>query len=39
MIIVDSREPNHIKNSLKAKGVEVKENLLQVGDYLLDDGY
>jgi len=39
MIIVDSREPKHIINSLKSKKLEVKEEFIEVGDYLLDNGY
>ena len=38
-IIVDSREPSHIINSLKNKKLEVKTDFIEVGDYLLDNGY
>ena len=38
-IIIDTREPNSIKNSLKAKIKEVEVDFLEVGDYLLDNGY
>ena len=39
MIIVDSREPKHIISSLKSKKLDVKEEFIEVGDYLLDNGY
>ena len=39
MIIIDNREPNKIKNALKSKCSDVKEDFIEVGDYLLDNGY
>jgi len=39
MIIVDSREPNKIIKALRNKKLSVKEEFLEVGDYLLDNGY
>jgi len=38
-LIIDTREPNNIKNSLKAKIKNVEIDFLEVGDYLLDNGY
>ncbi len=39
MIIVDSREPNNIIKALRQKKLDVKEEFIEVGDYLLDNGY
>ena len=39
MIIVDSREPSSIVSKLKGKDLDIKEEFIEVGDYLLDDGY
>jgi len=39
MIIVDSREPNKIVSALVSKKLEIKKDFLEVGDYLLDNGY
>lgn len=38
-VIVDSREPNRIVNSLKKKIKDVETEFLDVGDYLLDNGF
>ena len=35
MIIADSREPRYIINSLKANGINVTRDFLEIGDYLL----
>lgn len=38
MIIIDTREPNDIIKSLKAK-IKIEEDFIEVGDYLLPNGY
>lgn len=38
-IIIDSREPNKISDSLKLKGIKIQRDFLDIGDYLLDDDY
>jgi ERCC4-type nuclease len=39
-MIIDSREPKEIIQKLKAKkDVKVEEDFIEVGDYLLSDGY
>ena len=38
MITADLREDNYIINKLKSSGIEIKVDLLEVGDYLLPDG-
>jgi len=35
MIVADSREPRYIINSLKANGINVTRDFLEIGDYLL----
>jgi len=39
MILIDNREPSKIIQALKDKKLEIKEDFLEVGDYLLDNGY
>lgn len=38
-IIRDTREPDNIKKSLIDKGLKIEDSFLEVGDYLLDDGF
>lgn len=39
MILIDKREPDRIIKKLKSKAPEVEEQFIEVGDYLLDDGF
>ena len=39
MIVVDSRESSSIFERLKEKQPDIKKEFLEVGDYLLDNGY
>jgi len=39
MIVVDDREPKDIVNMLKVKKVNVKTDRIEVGDYLLPNGF
>jgi len=38
-VLIDVREPKNIINSLKKKCSDVETSFLEVGDYVLDDGY
>lgn len=38
-IIIDSREPDRIKQLLSKRGVDIKGEFIEVADYLLSDGY
>lgn len=38
MILIDSKEPKRIFDILKKKGLDVKREFLEVGDYVLGDG-
>lgn len=35
MIIIDAREPKYMHDMLKAKGIDVKREFLEIGDYAL----
>jgi len=39
MIIVDDREPKDIVSTLKAKNLSIKTDRIEVGDYLLPNGF
>ena len=39
MILIDSREPRHILNLLKSKNINFQREFLEVGDYVLPNGF